>query len=146
MALQEIPPWADQYVGLPYVAGGRSRDGGDCWGLFNLAWSEQFAGSLPAYDGPAWNSTAAFRGVVAAANAYAAQFETVRQGQEELGDGVLMRSCGYPLHLGLVLAPGLMLHILEGGDSTITRYTSMQWRDRIVSFHRFNDGRTLPST
>lgn len=146
MSCTEIPAWAGQYVGLPYAAGGRTRKGVDCWGLFNLVWTEQFPGSLPTYDGPAWNSSAAFRAVVAAANAYAAKFEAIKPGREQLGDGILLRSFGYPLHLGLVVEPGSMLHILEGGDSTITRYTSTQWRDRIVSFHRFTDGRTLPPT
>jgi hypothetical protein len=33
--------WGDQYVGLPFLAGGKTRAGIDCWGLVLLVWKEQ---------------------------------------------------------------------------------------------------------
>jgi cell wall-associated NlpC family hydrolase len=137
MSLADVPGWAAQYVGIPYVPGGRSRAGADCWGLYSLVMAEQFGLVLPPYEGPNWGSKASARAVAAAAEAYARQFERVEASEARLGDAILMRTFGLPVHLGMVVTPGLMLHAEEYQDSVIARYTSFQWASRIVSFHRW---------
>jgi cell wall-associated NlpC family hydrolase len=43
--------WTTRYVGLPYRAGGRERDGLDCWGLIRLIYREQLGIDLPEIPG-----------------------------------------------------------------------------------------------
>lgn len=138
MSLAQIPPWVAQYVGIPYLTNGRTLEGCDCWGLYALVMAHQRGLALPAYDGPGWRGSGSLRAVGAAAEAYAAQFTEVPQGEEQLTDAILLRSSGLPIHIGMVVAPGLMLHVEEYHNSEIARYTSLQWASRIVSFFRYN--------
>lgn len=132
-----IPDWCLNYVGLPYLAGGRTRDGIDCWGLFNLVWAEHFKRPLPDYEGEIWRPGASAKAVSEGANAYSARFKRVENGQEQCGDGIIFRMRGVPLHLALVVAPGLMLHVEDGVDACIENYRSFQWEKRIVDFYRY---------
>lgn len=138
MSLGELPGWAAQYVGIPYVPGGRDRAGIDCWGLYSLIMHEQFGMALPPYEGPAWGSSASGRAVAAAAVEYARQFAQVAAGEERLGDAVLFRIYGLPIHVGMVLGRGLFVHAENYQNSVIARYNSPQWASRVVSFFRWN--------
>lgn len=43
--------WAAKYIGLPYVPGGREKDGVDCWGLLRLIYKEEMQLDLPLLPG-----------------------------------------------------------------------------------------------
>lgn len=49
------------------------------------------------------------------------------------GDVVLIRGW----HIGVVIAPGEMLHSYRGGSATIERYTDPHWVNRIDGFYRY---------
>ena len=67
----------------------------------------------------------------------AAAWEQVPPGFELAGDCVLLRMAGLPFHVGIVVAPGHMLHIEGGLDSVCERYARPQWRQRVVGFWRW---------
>jgi cell wall-associated NlpC family hydrolase len=137
MAAPYIPSWATQYVGAPYVAGGRTLDGVDCWGLLNLVWAEQMGVQLPAYEGALYHDQSSTEAVAQDAVAFASHYAPVTPGREQLGDGILIRMRGAPLHVGMVLAPGVMLHVEEGANAVIERYDGFRWAKRIVGFYRY---------
>lgn len=39
--------WLNDYIGIPYQFGGRTREGLDCYGLVKLIYSEQYDEALP---------------------------------------------------------------------------------------------------
>lgn len=43
--------WATRFIGLPYLPGGRERDGVDCWGLLRLVYWEERHILLPSLPG-----------------------------------------------------------------------------------------------
>lgn len=131
-----IPDWCSQYIGIPYASGGRTSDGADCWGLYALVLAEQFGKPLPSYDGPLWRKGACANEVASAALEYAAQFQSVALGQEKPGDAIFFRMLGVPLHVGIVVYPGKMLHVEDGIDACVEDYLSFQWRKRIICFYR----------
>lgn len=131
------PAWVSRYVGTPYVPGGATAAGADCWGLLTLVWREQFGRPLPPYAGERWRPQAAAQAVGDDAAGYVVQFDPVPAGAERLGDGVLLRMRGHPLHVGLVVEPGLMLHTHERADACLERYDSWRWARRILGFYRY---------
>lgn len=136
--LGELPPWVNKYLGLPYKPLGRDASGCDCWGLLAMVWREEFGRDLPDYVSQRWTDGADPGAVGAGAAAYASQFEKVPIGEERIGDGVLLRMRGHPLHVGVVLAPGWMLHTHEGADSCIESFERFIWRNRVIGIYRHN--------
>ena len=133
---RDLPAWAADYVGLPYVRHGRDRSGVDCWGLLGLVWREALGRPLPDYEGVDWFDGQKASVIGTDALAYASQFSEIAPGEERLGDGMLMRMRGHPFHVGLVLSPGWMLHTHEAAGSVIEPYRCHRWEHRISAFYR----------
>jgi len=129
----------DDYVGIPFRAGGRDRDGLDCWGLVRLVYQEQLGLDLPSYDG-------IFSGQQDAEAAGETMAQESRRWQRvqnwEPHDVLLMRvSNAIPTHVGVYLGDGWMLHALEGIDSTMERTDSLRWAKRIQGAYRYDGSR-----
>lgn len=111
--------WADEYVGLPFLAGGRDRAGLDCWGLLRLVWAERLGLIMPRFDGTDDPAETILLESAAMAE--------VERGCERELDGVVMATerlagLGFrlaPTHVGVVTARGQVLHIEEGRLSMI---------------------------
>lgn len=134
-----IPDWVERYIGIPYVESGRdpAADGGlDCWGLLVLIWREQYGVDLPIYDGPHWAKGADRAAIAAAIRAEQERYLDVAPGTEREGDGILLRLLGQPLHVGLVVAPGWMIHTHETAAVCVERYDGMAWARRVLGFRR----------
>lgn len=136
-----VPDWVAAYVGLPYVPGGRERAPGlDCWGLVCLVWRERFGIESPRFEQVWWEAhsdNAAIAAVIEANKR--SRYQEVAPGAEQAGDAILMRMAGYPVHVGLVVAPGVMLHTHRNVDSCVERYAGFPWSRRVLGFYRPND-------
>jgi cell wall-associated NlpC family hydrolase len=137
--MEALPQWAADYVGLPYKTGGRARDGLDCYGLIRLVWLEQFGHEALDNRHVEWSSTE----VTAAVGAYMAreaeaEYQEIPAGKERAGDAILIRMRGHPLHVGIVIASGYMLHVAESCDAVIEQYRRLAWERRILGFYRPN--------
>lgn len=95
----------NQYIGLPWVAGGRSLSGMDCWGLLRHVQKEHFGVNLP--DAP---TVEPYR-----------HGEWVQADQPFHGAGVLLRA-GHDPHVGVWLDVdgGGVLHSLRGAGVIFT--------------------------
>jgi cell wall-associated NlpC family hydrolase len=130
-----IPAWVGDYVGLPYQEGGRARSGLDCYGLLRLVINERFGGQLPEYEAIVWRED---RDLLASLMEERVRlWQPVPHRREQAGDGVLLRVMGRPIHVGVVIAPGWMLHVEAGCDSVLERYdTGTRWKRRVLGFYR----------
>lgn len=52
------------------------------------------------------------------------------------GDVVLIRSGSRPWHIGLVISPPLMLHVMAGHSVAVEDYTDIRWRNAVEGFYR----------
>ncbi len=131
-----IPIWAGRYIGLPFKDHGRLRDGLDCWGLVRLVMAEQWGQALPSFSAN-YTRTSDIKNISRIIAEEALHWTPVRRGDEKLGDVIVLRMQGHPLHVGLVLGDFSMLHIERGVNSAIEKYTSARWAERIYGIYRY---------
>lgn len=132
-----IPSWAADYIGLPFKEHGRDRSGLDCWGLVRLVYDERYGIQLPSlverYDNTLARNALQLGAVVADV---AQDWVPVPAGQEREGDVIVLRYNRHPMHVGLVLDKGMMLHVEHGIDTTFCCYDSLRYRRSVTGFYR----------
>jgi cell wall-associated NlpC family hydrolase len=125
--------WANDYVGIPYQNRGRSPEGADCWGLVCLVYAKELSIILPALTAQYQNA------------ADAAEIDALVMNQSPLWtpisearefDLVLLRVGRHPCHVGIVVWPGTMLHLLRGCNAVVERYNGPVWVNRVVGIFR----------
>lgn len=146
MALNGQPPaWAGRYVGIPFADLGRDGDGCDCWGLVRLVVAEQAGIELPSlatsYGSEA--NLAAVGNTVETARV-GGDWQRIAQGEERPLDLVEMsttvrgesRWVIAPLHVGVVVGAGWLLHIERATAATLARYNDQTISRRVLGFWR----------
>jgi cell wall-associated NlpC family hydrolase len=122
-----------QYVGLPYRLGGRDRDGIDCWGLVRLVLQEQFNVEIPSLAYEAEPRIEVFDQLSDETR------ETYKMLQVEtpiVGDVALLRVGGHITHVGIIVAPGILLHTMDEVDSVVERIDTHRIARRIEGYYR----------
>lgn len=139
-----MPPacsdWPREYIGIGFREKGRDREGVDCWGLYRLILKEQFGILISSYA-EEYDSTE-HRDQIAKIirdGTIKLSWTEVESGRERLGDGILLRMMGLPIHIGLVIEPGRMIHCEVGHNTVIERYTGLKWEKRIIGFWRHDE-------
>ena len=129
--------WSAAYVGLPFVNLGRDRAGLDCYGLVRLVLADQRGIALPSLT-ETYASVEERAELAAALSAISAQspWAPVARGGEQPFDVAMFSVFGRPLHLGIVVRPGLMLHVSDGHDSRIEDYRRGTWAPRLIALYR----------
>ena len=132
--MTDLPAWVADYIGIPFVAHGRDRMGWDCWGLVHVILAERFRVQVPSYidDYASTNDAQALGRLI---RGEMTPWRAVT-GDEHAGDVVLLRVRGAPMHVGLVVAKGWMLHVEEGIDSMVERYDGPRWEKRLIGVYR----------
>ena len=127
--------WAAKYVGLAHAPRGRGPDGFDCWGLVREVYGREFGIELPDYlDGFVRGGDEKRIGQLVREERQG--WRTIWPGAEQPGDGILLRVRGEPMHIGIVVEPGTMLHVMAGCNSVLERYRSIMWEKRVEGFYR----------
>lgn len=147
--------WTDKFMAIPFVDGGRSRAGADCFGLYAIVVRDLFAVQLDqdvSYERDAdavvrrvadevasdrWITIATGDGAVARAAARKGD-AIVMSGHVHLADGRVVRG---DIHLGVALGDGRVLHtepttgpqILALDDPRIVRRVRGVWRPRALA-------------
>lgn len=126
------PSWCNAFRRIPYRDRGRDRTGVDCYGLVALVNREQFGRRVPDYAYASSMDRVAVAGTV---DAYLA-IDWRKVDAPEPGDLVMLSIAGRPWHCGVYVAPGLMLHAIDGMLSGIDRLDSVRWHRRFCGFYR----------
>ena len=121
-----------EYIGLPFQSGGRGPRY-DCYGLLRLVYTDRLAIEIPEHVGYTDTMTP-----VTAAMIQGGLVDWRRVANPDPWDAVLFNVDGRPNHIGLVIAPGWMLHTTRQKDACVEQYTRPYWRSRIEGFYRYD--------
>ena len=130
------------YDQIPFVDGGRSFDGADCWGLCFLVAQHSFGIDLP--DEPHAGLTddkIDLRNVRSTVDRYRNQFAPVAL--PEVGDIVLLKPRKMPVHIAIVVEerPVLIFHTERTTGPVCERLYGLVWRHRIEGIYRYRGER-----
>ncbi len=125
--------WWGNYVGIPFVDGGRDADGLDCWGLVCLVYANELDVVLPSYGEV---SAADLIRVARSIGAGQEGWQVVEKPQSF--DVAVLRFYGrsWVGHVGIMVDSKRMIHTERATDVACVPLTHFTVRDRIASIRR----------
>lgn len=130
------------YVGIPFVDGGRDRNGCDCWGLFRLVYGDH------GIDLPDYGEIGATE-MLRISREFSREMKVERTWRRLDGeprqalDAVVMRRAsevdGPAWHIGVMLDARRMLHTEAVTDSVVVPLDHHSVAPRILGFYRHRD-------
>lgn len=112
---------------------GRTFKGADCYGIAYL-YAKENGISLPEYPEKLCGSSNEIKSSI---SEELENFYKITPGKERALDLILFKILGEPVHIGIVVSPGIMLHSFQGnGFSSVESYRSILWVNRIDSIWR----------
>lgn len=128
--------WTNTYIGLPYREFGRDRDGVDCWGLPYLVYPAELGISLPSYVGTYTSVEEHAELAHLIGGAAAGEVWHRVEGQPRAFDIAVFRRGRLDTHIGIVVSPGLMLHVAADDQSKLEHYKTGRWEHRLTGIYR----------
>ena len=132
-----LPAWVEDYRSRPFERGADGPDFYDCYGLVCAVLRERWGAVVPSIDSI---HTLADEGRLAAI-LEPADSPWVACDGGRVGDAIAFRAPGNEaeLHVGIVVAPGWMLHARAGVGVETARYERMPWAVLRVAAFRHRD-------
>ncbi|MGW1423667.1 NlpC/P60 family protein [Bradyrhizobium manausense] len=138
IARAKIPMlWSRDYVGLPHLRAGRSRNGVDCYGLLWLVYRDVLGIELASYAGETLDAQEKKEiASLIEGGCATSPWQQVAFGTERTFDMAVFRRGSLHSHVGLVTAPGRVLHTIDGGETHVVSFTSGPWHTRLAGIYR----------
>lgn len=135
------PAWAANYIGIPWREGGRDMSGVDCYGAVRMVLADHGGVRLPRFDtlGPS-DLLAAYDEIEANVRSW----RKVKPGAEQPFDVVQLnrvfrvgsRFCVRPVHLGVVIGGGKVMHAEPDGVAGVVLGSLADMRPRVHAIWR----------
>ena len=142
MTDKEINRIVEKYVGIPFKDHGNTREGCDCYGLVYLIYKEEFGLLLPQvgdmYDN-AYNRKEVDGLLTSHLDYHSWCIDVTKNPPYRPFDMLVFRIAGTDHHVGRYIRDGYMLHIIDGCNSGIERYTGIRWGRQLHRVIRHRD-------
>lgn len=148
--MAQPPAWVRQYIGAPFLENGRTPDGWDCWGCMRWVMDKHFGIRVPAYDGVTWHrppeglSDRERLAFCASQTRELNDFVNTtmilpwrKVDHPGPGCGIQMKPWNQPIHVGVVVARGWMLHCEEECNTVCVEYDGILWCNRVTGFYEW---------
>ena len=125
-----------EYVGIPFLEDGNTRAGCDCYRLVVMVYKDKLGIDLPDFAGIFVD------GSLASLKKVTRHIRETKKTWQKVDkpipfDVILLRTGNMVYHCGVVIGRRTMLHVLEGVNSTIEEFTSLQWKHKVEGFYRW---------
>ncbi len=123
--------WSINYMGIPWVAGGRTPDGFDCWGLVREIYQSILNIDLPMYIVDPNMKVSVSKCMITALD------EWVRVDSPKNNCLVVMSKNKHPSHVGVYIddAGGLILHSVDGVGSCAQFESEVRQEYKLLEFY-----------
>lgn len=126
----------NDFVGKPFAEDGIGPEYYNCWALVVDAARTVYGIDYPSYS-EQYSTPLDYEELNNLISKEAkTNWKEVPLGQEKPGDVIILRLRGNPLHAGLVIRKGKMLHVYKGINTCIDKYDSLVWKRRIDGIYR----------
>ena len=120
-----MPPWVASYIGRRF-----DPERFHCWALVATVLRDQFGVAVPDFAIHA-DDQATVERTIRDHRLTGMQVDDPRP-----GDVALLRVRGYESHVGLIVAPDTMLHVMARSDACLQRLDGLEWARRWVGTWR----------
>ena len=129
--------FACRAIAVPFEEKGRDWFGWDCWGMVLLFHRHVLGVDLPSYTEEYINAGSSVEGRAQLAGLIGKNVQGWDKVETpESGDVVLLNINGHPIHVGIAIDAGRMLHTETKCNTLIERLASPMWSRRIAGFYR----------
>lgn len=129
--------WVQDYIGIPFISGGRDRTGLDCYGLIRLILIEQYGCTLPLLDGKYDNALNLYDTSPLFFQQLPILTEKIAGPQERAL--ALLEMHQLPCHLGLFCGGESIIHSRAGVGVVVERLDSRRLPGKIVGWYRVSE-------
>ncbi len=120
--------WIAAYIGIPWETL-------SCWELVRRVLAEKFGVTAPSYLDQ-YGRPDDWDRIAATVRDVRPEWVAVAPDAERPGDVIILRLRGHPIHVGIVIEPGDMLHSAQGMGACVESYRGLRWKNRIVGVYR----------
>jgi len=126
-------------VGIPWVRGGHSVNGADCWGIITLFYDYYFGTTLPHFCGDEINTKPGVSLLIEQGREQDARWKKLEKSEPYSLALMFGRKSKRPNHIGVYLGDGMILHSLgpEGGLSEIHPLMTLQRAFYKMEYHKY---------
>ena len=134
--MKNIPPlWTEKYIGIPFVSGGREIETGlDCYGLFWIIQNTHYGKKLPMLSGN-YKDACNHLETMSLFLKHQPLLAGIKIDSPSPGCCVIIRYNGYPLHIGVHVGGGYIIHTLEKTGSFLDHADSLNLKNRIEGYY-----------
>lgn len=124
----------DRFTKIFYHKNQRDFNFCDCYGICYLYNKEVLKKEIPIYLNEKIYSD---EDIDATYKEKSREWVRIKKGKESEGDVVSLKIKNYPIHVGVVVDKGIMLHIMENEHAKFESYESFKWKNKVDSFWRY---------
>jgi cell wall-associated NlpC family hydrolase len=129
--------WTNDYIGIPFVDGGRTFDGCDCWGLVRLIFEKELDITLPQYGEISSSDMIRISEKMKAGRDDAETWLPVL-GDAKQFDVVVMAWTGRksPGHVGVAVDARRLIHVEKGINTSMVPFSHYTVKHRVLCLRR----------
>lgn len=130
--------WSNRYVGIPFVDGGRTMRGCDCWGIVCAVYKRECGIELPGYGDISASELNAIAFEIAKESAKE-PWHLLNAGQQRDFDVAVMHRRREAFHVGIAVDSDKVLHIDAKTDSVLVPTDHLTVKFKNILFFRHKD-------